>query len=579
MGGSLILDGHSRAALEATQSLGRAGIEVIVAAEEPNSIAFHSRYARKKVIQPPVIPADGMIRWLEELDAQNQFDLIIPSTENSLQAFLQIDEDHRLHRIAVLPSNQSLLITLDKNLTRERAVRLAVPVPASRIILTPGEVSSGNGFPTVLKPLRSKLVEGDELKTFQPAIVQDEAARRSVLFDWITRMGVLEQEYVPGWGVGVEMLYREGKLMWYFAHERLHEWPLTGGASTYRRAIEPGPEMLEASRRFLNSLGWHGVAMVEFKRRRDGSFALMEVNPRLWGSLALSINSGVNFPLGLWQIAMGRPVPAQPKFRRGMRTRHLSGDLQWLRANLVADRGNPLLLTRPRLTSLLELVLPLCGLERWDHFRLRDPAPTFREISTLFGNAFQSVRNRWKIKTILWRRRGLIKSGVNRLARATPSKKPTILFICQANICRSPFAAAVAGRRLHKYQIESAGFDRRAGRRTPPSVAEEAERMGIDMSECTSTPLTADHIRRADLILVMELTQLEQLTKQFPNSTERVVPLGLFAFNSTVDIEDPNRKDAATTKRIMLQIVSAIDGLASAVTSPVGPVAEKSLSS
>jgi protein-tyrosine phosphatase len=146
------------------------------------------------------------------------------------------------------------------------------------------------------------------------------------------------------------------------------------------------------------------------------------------------------------------------------------------------------------------------------------------------------------------------------------TEKPLLLFVCQANICRSPFAAAVAGRRLPGYRIESAGLDRRAGRHTPPNVAEEAARIGLDMSPCLSTPLTEDHLRRADLTFVMDLMQLEELRRQFPQFAERIVPLGLFAENAAVEIADPNHKDAATTKRIMTQIVSAIEGLTSALT-------------
>lgn len=284
MGGALILDGHSRAAIEATQALGRAGIEVLVSAEDPDAVALRSRYAREKLVQPRVIPQDRIIRWLEDLDTKKQLDLIIPCTENSLQAFLLIPEGHRLRRIAVLPSNRSLQITLDKNLTREHAHGLGVPIPQTVLMHTLAEAVTPTRFPVVLKPVRSKLAEGAQLKTFEPTIVQDEASWKSVLLDWLPRMTVLQQEYVPGWGVGIEMLYREGQLAWFFAHERIHEWPLTGGASTYRRAIEPPQEMMEASRRLLDSLEWHGVAMVEFKRSQDGTFALMEVNPRLWGS-------------------------------------------------------------------------------------------------------------------------------------------------------------------------------------------------------------------------------------------------------------------------------------------------------
>ena len=46
-----------------------------------------------------------------------------------------------------------------------------------------------------------------------------------------------------------------------------------------------------ASEQLLGDLAFHGVAMVEFRRTPDGRAALMEVNPRLWGSLQLAIDA------------------------------------------------------------------------------------------------------------------------------------------------------------------------------------------------------------------------------------------------------------------------------------------------
>jgi predicted ATP-grasp superfamily ATP-dependent carboligase/protein-tyrosine-phosphatase len=562
MPGALILDGHSRAAVEATQSLGRAGVEVTVCANEPQSVAFGSRHARHKLEQPPPVPVEGFIAWLRELDSRHCYDLIIPSTESSLQAFVALPEEDPLRARAVLPSRHALRIALQRDLTWRLATEVAVPVPAQRLIDALPDVIGASTFPRVLKPVRSKAVERGELKTFAPVIVRDAAARSSVLQDWVPRMAVLDQEYVPGWGVGIEVLYGNGKLLWHFAHERLHEWPLTGGASTYRRAIEPPEGMLAAARRMLDALEWHGVAMVEFKRRRDGSFALMEINPRLWGSLALSVAAGVDFPLGLWQLATGAPLPAQPRYRRGLRVRHLSTDIAWQKANFLANHRDPFLLTRPRVRSLLEPALVLVGRERWDHFRWSDPGPMWRELRQMARTVVSAGQRQGRIQRMLRRRDRVIARSATRLAAVRGSRPPLLVMLCQANICRSPFAALVARTRLANCRIASAGFDPRADRHTPPNVAEEAIRMGVDMSECRSTPVSEELLRAADLILFMDLKQYDELRSRFPQHLERAVPLGLFAEPVTVEIEDPNHQDAIVTRRILIQIEDAVARLA-----------------
>ena len=59
----LVLDGHSRAAIETMQSLGRAGVPVDIAAEMPDCLAFHSRYAAKTLQQPSQACGEEFHSW------------------------------------------------------------------------------------------------------------------------------------------------------------------------------------------------------------------------------------------------------------------------------------------------------------------------------------------------------------------------------------------------------------------------------------------------------------------------------------------------------------------------------------
>ncbi len=112
---------------------------------------------------------------------------------------------------------------------------------------------------------------------------------------------------MPGPGVGVFLLLWEGKLRAAFAHRRLREKPPSGGVSVYRESIALDPVLLERSRRLLESFGWQGVAMVEYKiDERTGTPILMEINGRFWGSLQLAVDAGVDFPRLLIECAEGR---------------------------------------------------------------------------------------------------------------------------------------------------------------------------------------------------------------------------------------------------------------------------------
>jgi hypothetical protein len=85
-------------------------------------------------------------------------------------------------------------------------------------------------------------------------------------------------------------------------------------------------------KRILDSLNWHGPAMVEFKR---DSFSkrlfLMEVNPKLWGSLELGISHGVQLSDAIESI-VNNQANANRESRRFIRFQWpFHGDLMHLK--------------------------------------------------------------------------------------------------------------------------------------------------------------------------------------------------------------------------------------------------------
>ena len=64
----------------------------------------------------------------------------------------------------------------------------------------------------------------------------------------------------------------------------------------------------------------------------------MEINPRLWGSLQLAIDAGVDFPSIAVDLACGNQLPSNPVYRSGVRLRWLAGDLDAMIAMLIRSR-------------------------------------------------------------------------------------------------------------------------------------------------------------------------------------------------------------------------------------------------
>jgi len=97
---------------------------------------------------------------------------------------------------------------------------------------------------------------------------------------------------------------------------------------------------------------------------------------------------------------------------------------------------------------------------------------------------------------------------------------PTVLFLCTANRCRSPMAAALLERTRQelgfKAQINSAGL---SGDGTPPpyEVITVMADYGIDISAHQSHRLEIGDIERADLILGLERLHVREAVIASPN--------------------------------------------------------------
>ena len=139
--------------------------------------------------------------------------------------------------------------------------------------------------------------------------------------------GVLAQEYVRGDGFGFCALYWHGRRVRAFMHRRVREWPPSGGTSAAAESLPECAPLERAGTLLLDALGWHGVAMVEFKGDPAKRLVLMEINAKFWGSHDIALAAGVRFPSDLAALLEGRTLPPQPPVRRVRFSWPLGGDL------------------------------------------------------------------------------------------------------------------------------------------------------------------------------------------------------------------------------------------------------------
>lgn len=384
--GVLVLDGNTRSALAATRSLGRNGVHVVVAGETKRTLAGASRYCRQSFTYPsPASDLAGFLETVKKECARRGIGVLLPMTELSTRTVLEHRAEFETVRVPFAELKAFEALT-DKWRLMKLAQELQVPIPKTQFVSGTGELDEicrELKFPAVLKPYRSMIrSQGRCISTsVRYARSAKELKEIAARYEYFSRHPFMIQEYMAGQGEGVFALYDHGKPVVFFGHRRLRERPPAGGVSVLSESIVPNPKALKAAQALLDCVGWHGVAMVEFKVSADGTPYLMEVNGRFWGSLQLAIDAGMDFPWLLYQMAMGRELSQVKHYATGVQCRWLLGDFVRLWKVLMNDGSGPHPQSFGKVRSILQF-LKFSGKScRWEINRWEDPRPFLLEVA------------------------------------------------------------------------------------------------------------------------------------------------------------------------------------------------------
>jgi predicted ATP-grasp superfamily ATP-dependent carboligase len=177
-----------------------------------------------------------------------------------------------------------------------------------------GEVS----YPCVLKPVSShQWRQGDNWKLVGERKAIAIASKEELVAEYrsIARAdkAALVQELVPGDddSLVIEACYldRNRKYAAGFEAQKLIQAPEGFGTGCIVQSVSR-PELVEPTRRLLESMGFSGVAEVEYKRdSRTGEYKLIEINPRPWDQHRLGAACGVDLIYIAYCDHAGLPAP------------------------------------------------------------------------------------------------------------------------------------------------------------------------------------------------------------------------------------------------------------------------------
>jgi len=363
-------------------SLGRRGIDVHVGDAAPFAMSRFSRYCKSFTRLPEFfIEPERYFRETCRALKKTGSKVLMPGHED-VGIFSKRRDELPSDVHVALPEWDSYQIAEDKFAVLDLAEKTGCPVPDTMEIGSIQELENfaeSSDWPVVIKTRIGNSAKGVRIARSSKELVQkfEELVQT---YNLPKNRWPVVQEFLPGDAAGVCLAYNRGRCIASFAERYLRcKEPGKFGTSTLRETYD-NHQLINNAIGVMDKLKWHGVAHLDFVADKTGQFKLIEINPRLWGALALALFSGIDFPYLWYLTAINRSNPESVELqKRKIKCRWLIGDCLALFE----------LVKRARFAEAAQLIVPQRNCYH-DDFTLRDPLPLLFEICDYFSKFIKS---------------------------------------------------------------------------------------------------------------------------------------------------------------------------------------------
>lgn len=310
----VIILGGAHGTLALVRDFGRLGLPVAIVTND-HPLPRLSRYAQRQ-FEWSGPDAPDAAQWLAHLayDYGMTGWLLLPSGDAEVKLIAsQRDLLGRAFRLMSCDWDR-LKLLCDKQLLPATAAGADVAMPRNYRIRSESDAASVNAtFPVVIKPA---------MRTEQNAFTQAKAWRADSREELIVRYreaaalvgadNVVIQEFVPGGGeaqFSYAALWHRGAPVVEMTARRARQYPVEFSYTSTFVETAVNEAVRQASVRLLGSVGFEGLVEVEYKfDARDGTYKILDVNPRAWSWVGLCSASGLDLASAMVAIAHDQPV-------------------------------------------------------------------------------------------------------------------------------------------------------------------------------------------------------------------------------------------------------------------------------
>lgn len=329
----LLLDGHTIQSLPFLEAFNKLGAEITLFCEKKLSYGYFSRYKKRTIICPPIHHnteeyKDFLLKHLQN----NRYDIIIPLFNDTAEfASKHKSLIEQTGSKVEIPDWDIFIRAHDKEKLMDICREIGIPHPktANPSKTSYEEAIAYVGYPCLIKPNISAGARGikvihnkDEFDAHYNNIV--EQFGESTI-----------QEFIPQTGKQLNVqIYRDktGAVVASSCYEKTRYYPIDGGTATCNKIIDR-PDLVEKYMKILDYLGWEGAADFDcIEDPRTGVDLLMEINPRVPGTVKASFLAGINFAEIMMHHAKNIPFKKY-EYKHGFYMRNFGTELIWFLAS------------------------------------------------------------------------------------------------------------------------------------------------------------------------------------------------------------------------------------------------------
>lgn len=323
----LLIEGRARQVLPMSKALHKMGCEVTTYNSSKLDPGYASKYPDRKLLAYfDAHDAEGSLKAIRSELKKYHYDIVIPLNDDV--AIILAKNKTELEKYTTLHVNDWDKFTMASDKLKTMSVCMQHNLPCPKTYLNVDEFRDNKAnvqYPIVCKPRTGYAAVGFHVSN-------DETELLDYLHKAEKKYGpCLIQEYIPQDGLQYKAeLYidRNGDLKAACVFSKVRWYPINGGSSTLNETVDR-PDIVAVCEKLLKKIGWHGYADIDLiEDTRDGKVKIMEINPRITGSVKICFEAGVNFAKAIVDDYLEKEV--EPQFNVQHRfLRYMHTDVLW----------------------------------------------------------------------------------------------------------------------------------------------------------------------------------------------------------------------------------------------------------